>query len=365
MSNGLIRGGAGKLLVGIFLVVLLVGFIWGGAYLWLVYGYIVYDEVCWKQESHLFCSSSSEEEVKELIKNEVEKQVYIEGGSFKIGDTLNVSGNINEEPSVLVSLSSYSISKYETTWGAFVTYLRSVGKARTYLPRVNYDDEDVYLSEDRISKFYKYKPVRVISWYEAKSYCAWLAEQSGLPFDLPSSAQWEYAARSRGEGVYFALSHGSSNLKIDPYYKGYDIDYELREAVGEFFPPVGDMHIGRTDAPLRAVGSYKPNPLGLYDMSGNAGEWVLDWYDADLYKKHAQLIEAGQVIVDPVSTMNTGKKEVRDWAAVDGPATNTMVQARGGMDPLWSHFGFRCVVNSEQPLGKNVSTKALLDDNYI
>ncbi|WP_413766716.1 SUMF1/EgtB/PvdO family nonheme iron enzyme, partial [Vibrio vulnificus] len=38
-------------------------------------------------------------------------------------------------------------------------------------------------------------------WQEAKDYCQWLGDVSALPFDLPTEAQWEYAARSRGQKV--------------------------------------------------------------------------------------------------------------------------------------------------------------------
>ncbi|WP_052446551.1 formylglycine-generating enzyme family protein [Geoalkalibacter ferrihydriticus] len=97
-----------------------------------------------------------------------------------------------------------------------------------------------------------------VSWQEAHDYCAWLGEQSGLPFALPTEAQWEYAARSRGKVVPFATDTGL----IEP---------------GVNYPP-------STRYPF-PVGNFPPNPLGFYDMSGNVQEWVADWYDPAYYSK--------------------------------------------------------------------------------
>ncbi|MGB4073998.1 formylglycine-generating enzyme family protein, partial [Pseudomonas sp.] len=83
---------------------------------------------------------------------------------------------------------------------------------------------------------------------------------SGAPVDLPSEAQWEFAARNRGQHVIYPTDTGT-------------LDF------GRNYPPRTDeMHV-----PVHPVGSFAPNPLGLYDMAGNAKDWVNDWYDPDYY----------------------------------------------------------------------------------
>ncbi len=89
-------------------------------------------------------------------------------------------------------------------------------------------------------------PVIGISWEDAESYVAWLSRKTGKKYRLPSEAEWEYAARA---GSATAYPWGAS------YVSG-------RVSTGE----------------TRPVGSYPPNSYGLYDMIGNAAEWVEDCY---------------------------------------------------------------------------------------
>ena len=70
--------------------------------------------------------------------------------------------------------------------------------------------------------------------------------------DLPTEAQWEYAARG---GSRFPWSFGD-NEGLLKYYAWYADNAKE----------------------VQAVGQLRPNPLGLYDMHGNAWEWVRDWY---------------------------------------------------------------------------------------
>jgi formylglycine-generating enzyme required for sulfatase activity len=103
-----------------------------------------------------------------------------------------------------------------------------------------------------------------VSWYGAKAYCQWLGKLTKLPFDLPTEAQWEYAARSGGKRVLFATDNG----KIErPRNFPKDWSHEMEQ------PPPAE------------VGSYPANPAGLYGMSEDNEEWVNDWFDEEYYKK--------------------------------------------------------------------------------
>ncbi len=99
----------------------------------------------------------------------------------------------------------------------------------------------------------------------ATSFFGKLQAKTGLTFDLPTEAQWEYACRA---GTTTALNSGKnlSNANICP---------NMAE-VGRYYYNRGDGMGGYSQH--TKVGCYLPNAWGLYDMHGNVGEWCLDSY---------------------------------------------------------------------------------------
>jgi formylglycine-generating enzyme required for sulfatase activity/uncharacterized protein YjbI with pentapeptide repeats len=100
------------------------------------------------------------------------------------------------------------------------------------------------------------RPVINVSWEDAVAYCAWLSEQSGRPYRLPTEAEWEYAARAGTETRYWwGEEAGKNNANCD----GCGSEWDTKQT-----------------AP---VGSFRPNNWGLHDMLGNVWEWVQDcWH---------------------------------------------------------------------------------------
>jgi formylglycine-generating enzyme required for sulfatase activity len=97
------------------------------------------------------------------------------------------------------------------------------------------------------------RPVINVSWDAAQAYIAWLSQETGKAYRLPSEAEWEYACRA---GTTSRYSFGDA---ITPHRANY-----------------GDSGLGRT----REVGAYPANPWGLHDMHGNVWEWVEDdWHE--------------------------------------------------------------------------------------
>ena len=83
--------------------------------------------------------------------------------------------------------------------------------------KVTYDDFDLFtdvVGEQRINQGPDWLKARAppkpagVNWYGAKAYCAWPGKLTGQPFDLPTEAQWEYAARPGGKRVLFATDNG-------------------------------------------------------------------------------------------------------------------------------------------------------------
>ena len=95
---------------------------------------------------------------------------------------------------------------------------------------------------------------------DATSFLGKLRERSGIDFDLPTEAQWEYACRA-----------GTTSA----YNNGGDTEADLA-ALGRYSGNNNDGRGGYSG--VTTVGSYVPNAWGLYDMHGNVGEWCLDWY---------------------------------------------------------------------------------------
>jgi formylglycine-generating enzyme required for sulfatase activity len=103
-------------------------------------------------------------------------------------------------------------------------------------------------------------PVEQVSWLDVQHFIAQLNHKTGQQYRLPTEAEWEYACRA-----------GTST----PFYTG----HVLTDKEANFYG-----NVGKTSA----VGSYPPNPWGLYDMTGNMWEWTTSVYDTN-YKFSEQL----------------------------------------------------------------------------
>jgi len=96
-----------------------------------------------------------------------------------------------------------------------------------------------------------------VNWHEAKAFCEWLSRKEGLPYRLPTEAEWEFAARA-----------GTAS----PYPDGAVLpEAALNNARSTEWTE-------KRDLVSLAGGRTPPNAWGLYDMHGNVEEWTEDWY---------------------------------------------------------------------------------------
>jgi len=114
-------------------------------------------------------------------------------------------------------------------------------------------------------------PVVCVDWNGATAFAEWLTKRTGQTYRLLTEAEWEYAARARTRSSYHFGDQSSDLCRyanvIDRSEK--KVDSRLVAANCE------DGYVNT--APVK---TYLPNAFGLYDMSGNAWEWVLDcWHD--------------------------------------------------------------------------------------
>lgn len=125
--------------------------------------------------------------------------------------------------------------------------------------------------------------VSQVTWNDAVVFCNWLSEQEHLApcyqpdvnvtwtpqpqangYRLPTEAEWEYACRAGTTGQY---SFGDDLRDLEKH---------------------GWFKLKSGSKPVRAVGSKRPNPFGLFDMHGNLFEWCQDGFAMTWYEKSSQ-----------------------------------------------------------------------------
>ncbi|UWU79035.1 SUMF1/EgtB/PvdO family nonheme iron enzyme [Bradyrhizobium huanghuaihaiense] len=160
------------------------------------------------------------------------EMIAIRGGSFAMGS----NDDPTERPVHQVTIKPFSIGKYPVTvqeWNEC-----AAAKACSFTA-TGKDDA----------------PVSNVSWTDAQQYVAYLSQATKKPYRLPSEAEWEYAARGGTQSKYWwgdKLQPGMAGCK-----------------------DCGNL---ASEQPAK-VGSFKPNPFGLYDMGGGIDQWVEDcWH---------------------------------------------------------------------------------------
>jgi formylglycine-generating enzyme required for sulfatase activity/serine/threonine protein phosphatase PrpC len=165
------------------------------------------------------------------------KMVALPGGEFRMGGT--GAFGADETPRHLVRVRPFAMSVYEVTFADYDRFAEATGRRK---PSSNGLDR-------------KTTPVFNVSWDNALAYAKWLSKQTGRKYRLPSEAEWEYAARAGATSSYWWGTDKGKGMA-----HCFDCGTELN-----------------TSRPAR-VGSYPPNPFGLYDTAGNLYEWVHDCY---------------------------------------------------------------------------------------
>lgn len=203
----------------------------------------------------------------------------------------STEGDADEKPVHRVALDAFYLDKYEVTNKLFQKFARETGyettaekegKAWAYVQ----DDKWTEVSganwrkpEGGETVFVSNRdehPVVSVSWYDAEAYCRWAGKR------LPTEAEFEYANRGGTQTTYWWGDGNPGSRRVAniadrttkqrfpgrpwPIMEGYDDGY----------------------ARTAPVGSFEPNPFGLYDTTGNVWEWTADWYGKDYYERSPQ-----------------------------------------------------------------------------
>lgn len=237
------------------------------------------------------------------------EMVEVPGGSYIIGLTSVDELNIQVQGRKRITINPFMVDKYEVDNKQYRTFLVAVGALRkpdvvdpadtslinfNYGPRVTMEDlrrragfEDLtnYVSpptllrpEDLLpdstkwtemglnevvpwsiyfyDSFYDDRPVVCVNWYQAKMFAAWAGKR------LLTESEWEYAARSGVSGRVFPWDGLDVQTKTGKYRANFKQARGVYDADGY---PI-----------MAPTDSYLPNDFGLYNVSGNISEWVLD-----------------------------------------------------------------------------------------
>lgn len=153
-----------------------------------------------------------------------------------------------------VCVDAFKIAKHEVTFAQYDRFARATGRASA--------DDEGWGRDNR--------PVINVSWDDAMAYAAWLSEQTGRRYRLPTEAEWEYAARAGTQTTHY---WGDAPDAACTYANVHD-QTSMRENNLSAPPHPCDDGYAKT-AP---VGQFQPNAWGLYDMLGNVWEWTCSAY---------------------------------------------------------------------------------------
>ncbi len=167
------------------------------------------------------------------------EMVVVPAGKFMMGQA---DGDDDEKPvHEVVIAKPFAVGKFELTFDEYDACAADGGCTKLPHP----DDEGWGRGRH---------PVINIPWENVGGYLDWLSQKTGKHYRLLTEAEWEYAARAGTTTKYAfgdAIGHDQANFSFGTVGKGHTVE----------------------------VGSYPPNAWGLYDMHGNAWEWVEDCYD--------------------------------------------------------------------------------------
>ncbi|MFY7864436.1 formylglycine-generating enzyme family protein [Roseateles sp.] len=168
-------------------------------------------------------------------------------------------------------------------------------------------------------------PVVNITWFDAIALAEWLSKTEGLRYRLPTEAEWEYAARAGTRSRFHSGDEPASLIKVANVF---DADAAIHWPNWRSNAVKDPKGRGDGHAFTAPVGSFAPNAWGLYDMHGNAWEWVADWHADDYYATSS----AQGVAVDP-----------------QGPASGDVRVRRGGSWHTWPFYARSAYRNWNAP----------------
>ncbi|GDY02682.1 hypothetical protein LBMAG49_20110 [Planctomycetota bacterium] len=237
----------------------------------------------------------------------------LQAGTFVMGSPeTEVLRQANEGPQTSVSVGSFWLGKCEVRWEEYDRwYQADLPQSKVpdgmSKPTPPYTDMTFNMGREGY-------PAICMSHIAARQYCVWLSKVTGKFYRLPTEAEWEYACRANTKTRY---SFGDDSAQLGDYAWFAD------NAAKKYHP----------------VGEKRPNPWGLFDMHGNAAEWVADHFEPELSAPLQGAVARRDPYFPPLR--DDQKRPVRFAHAVRGgswqdEAALLRSAARRASDPAWN-----------------------------
>ena len=201
------------------------------------------------------------------------EMVVVPAGNFEMGSPASEKGRRNNEGPVhrVTIAEPFAVGVHEVTRGEFGRFVsatnRAMGNSCWIWDRELREQSGINWRNPGFSQGDDH-PAVCVSWNDAAAYVRWLSQETGKAYRLLSESEWEYVARA---GTSTARYWGESASGQCRYANGADASTDFDWGV----------HCNDGYARTAPVGSYGANGFGLYDVLGNAWEWVQDcWNDS-------------------------------------------------------------------------------------
>ena len=261
------------------------------------------------------------------------EMALIPAGEFRSGTPEGSGGLADEHPERLVFLNAFLLDRYEVTNQDYAAFVRSTG----HRPPANKNPASTIWTDEGPPQAIARHPVINVSWDDAVAYCRWSGKR------LPTEAEWEKAARGTdGRRYPWGNDWSPTHANSASYWAGRTVEFQSGADWDAFWIKGDGARIAREkgingEVLTLPVGSFPGgvSPYGIHDLSGNAAEWVQDWYDPNYYRTAP--------LTDPAGPERGAIKAMRGGSWLK-PAVSLRASDRdwGLMDSRPSGTGFRC-----------------------
>ena len=256
-----------------------------------------------------------------ILTHQGEVLIRLDGGTFSMGAPRREQGRRTNETQHNVTLQRpFYLAVHEVTNAHFSTFMTSHHSG-------SYRGHDLSAPE---------LPAVNLTWADAVRYCNWLSEREGLEtvyeekegtwvaktplpagYRLPTESEWEWAARWRPDGklAKYAWGHEYPPVEVTGNYADHAASGMLEDIIDGYRDGF---------AVAAPVGSFKPNPLGLFDLDGNVAEWSHDYHS--IYPALSE-----KLYVDPAGPPTGSKHVIRgaSWDAQHPQQHSTQLPGSG------------------------------------